>query len=281
MIKKTVILMSAIIGLGLATNLVFNNGVIALGNGNSNSEIINIDENKENPDKENIEILAKLENLDVNEIEDKINKKIEDSEKIEKSEKIENTNLLEENGQADLKKYYKNTLFLGDSITEFLSVEDLISEKNVLAKKGNTVISAKEDVEKIRIANPDNIIILLGMNDILYFDNAEAFKKNYKELVSEIKKVTPKANIYIESPLPVVEDIASKVGARLTNENVMKFRKMAMEVAKEENVNYIDISTLITDEKYYEGDGIHLKYDFYPKLLNYLKDVISKNKSSR
>lgn len=281
MIKKTVILMSAIIGLGLATNLVFNNGVIALGNGNSNSEIINIDENKENPDKENIEILAKLENLDVNEIEDKINKKIEDSEKIEKSEKIENTNLLEENGQADLKKYYKNTLFLGDSITEFLSVEDLISEKNVLAKKGNTVISAKEDIEKIRIANPDNIIILLGMNDILYFDNAEAFKKNYKELVSEIKKVTPKANIYIESPLPVVEDIASKVGARLTNENVMKFRKMAMEVAKEENVNYIDISTLITDEKYYEGDGIHLKYDFYPKLLNYLKDVISKNKSSR
>lgn len=271
MVKKTVILMSTIIGLGLAINLVFNNSIEALGKGISNSEISNEEKNEENPDKENIEILAKLENLDANEIEDKINKKIENSEKLKNNE---NTNLVEENGQADFKKYYKNTLFLGDSITEFLSVEDLINSNNVIAKKGNTVVSAKEDIEKIKIANPDNIIILLGMNDILYFNNTEDFKKNYKELISEIKKALPKANIYIESPLPV-EDIASKVGPRLNNENVMEFRKTAVEVAKEENVNYIDISTLITDEKYYEGDGIHLKYDFYIKMLNYLKDVIN------
>ena len=280
MIKKTIILMTTIIGLGLTTNLLFNNGVIALGNGTSNAEIINKYENEENPDKETIEILAKLENLDANEIENKINKKIENSEKINNSEKGGDTNLVQENGQVDFKKYYKNTLFLGDSITEFLSVEDLINSNNVIAKKGNTVISAKEDIEKIRTANPDNIIILLGMNDILYFDNTEDFKKNYKELISEIKKVTPKANIYIESPLPV-EDIASKVGARLTNENVIEFRKTAVEVAKEENVNYIDISILITDERYFEGDGIHLKYDFYPKMLTYLKNVISKSKSGK
>lgn len=273
MVKKTVILMSAIIGLGLVTNIVFSNGVIALGN--SNAEIINKDENEENPYKENIEILAKLEELDANEIEDSINKKIKDSEKIE------NTNSSKENGQVDFKKYYKNTIFLGDSITEFLSAEDIINENNVLAKKGNNVISAKEDIEKIKIANPDNIIILLGMNDILYFDNSKDFKQNYKELISEIKKVTPKANIYIESPLPVIDNIAYKAGARLNNKNVMEFRKMAAEVAKEENVNYIDISTLITDQKYYESDGIHLKYDFYPKLLNYVKDVISKSQSNK
>lgn len=264
MIKKTGVLVVSIIGIILALRLNVNSGISAQGN--------TMDDKNQNIESNNSEYgrkrLVELENLNVDEVEDKI-----------KDAKVtaEAKELLKENGQVDLKKYYKNTVFFGDSLTEFISAAQILTEKSVVATKGRNVITAKQDIEKIKALNPERIIILFGMNDVEVFSNTEDFKNKYVELINEIKAVLPKTDIYIESPLPV-QAKAANASPRLTNDNVAKFRQACKEVAETEGAKYVDISVLVKDEKYFEPDGIHFVYDFYPGLLNFLRNTIEMNK---
>lgn len=268
MTKKTGILIVSIIGIITVISLYVNGGSYAQGNTiNTMNYDVQLENEKSTENTGRVHLLE-LENSNVIDIEDKIKKS---------NIKSTTEELLKNNGQVDFKKYYKNTVFFGDSLTEFISAAEILSENSVVATKGRNVITAKQDIEKLKSLNPERIIMLFGMNDVEVFSSSEDFKSNYKELVSEIKSALPKTEIYIESPLPV-QSKAAKASSKLTNDNVAKFREVAKEVAKIEEVNYVDTTVLVTDEKYFEPDGIHFVYDFYPGLLKYLRNTMETNK---
>lgn len=269
MTKKTGILILAIIGIITVISLYTNGGIYAQGNTINNISADTQLESEKSTGNTGREHLLKLENSNVVDIEDKIKKSTMEATAEE---------LLKNNGQVDFKKYYKNTVFFGDSLTEFISAAEILSQNSVVATKGRNVITAKQDIEKLKAINPERIIMLFGMNDVELFSNAGDFKDKYMELISETKLALPKTEIYIESPLPV-QSKAAKSSSRLTNDNVSKFREVAKEVAKIEEVNYVDTTVLVTDEKYFEPDGIHFVYDFYPGLLKYLRNTIETNKA--
>lgn len=206
--------------------------------------------------------LIELENKDVSEIEKRLKKKNNDSN-IEELKK----------GKIDFKNYYSDTAFLGDSITEFLSEGDILNKSNVFAKKGQTTQMMLDSVDKVSAMKPQNIVMLFGMNDVIAFNDVNDFKDSYKKLIEEIKEKLPKSNIYVQSPLPVMAK-AAKSNKRLTNDNIKEFFDAAKEVCDEEDVTFVDITSLIQDESYFEQDGIHFKYDFYTIWLKYLAQVI-------
>lgn len=177
-------------------------------------------------------------------------------------------------------KYYENTVFMGDSLTESLSEFEILDSYNVISNKGDTVVKAMKNIDTLQGINPKNLVLLYGMNDVIEFDinlsgqDSNTFKEKYIELVNSIKTVLPKTNIYLISPLPVMAN-AVYTNYRLTNENLSEFRLKVSEVANATGSTYVDLTSIITGKDYlHEQDGIHYKYDFYPLLLDYLTNYI-------
>ncbi|MGG7177269.1 GDSL-type esterase/lipase family protein [Clostridium paraputrificum] len=260
--KKVVLIIAAAI-----LSFITINGAITGGNKGK----LNESENKGR------EYLLKLEERDLNTIESEIDE-FKDSYYIDTNKKNEESEGI---GGKNYSKYYKDTIFMGDSIMEALSEFDVINDYNVLSTKGDTVVKATSKVDKLKNLNPKNIVLLYGMNDVIEFDgeipgkNEDMFKEKYTELLNKIKEALPSANIYIMSPLPVLDN-AVKTNKRLTNNNLDKFKVKVEETAVETGSIYVDISGLVKGKEIlYEGDGIHLKYDFYTIWLDYLKKYIS------
>lgn len=167
------------------------------------------------------------------------------------------------------------TIFIGDSITEGLSSYGLVDDEKVFASKGLTLKKAKDEIPDAAKANPERIFILLGTNDLLYGMKSSEYIKSYKELINLIRKSLPKADIYIESILPVTEEVQNKKPL-LLNSRIDEFNNALIQMSKEEGVNYVKAAALFKNAKgcmdiKYSSDGIHIKFEAYKILLNYLK----------
>lgn len=171
----------------------------------------------------------------------------------------------------DYENIFKDDVFIGDSITTGLYIYKLINEKNVSAKVGIDTIQLANEIEKIKINKPNNIYILCGINDVIGNNDCEIFKANYNELIKVVKSKNLNTNIYVQSILPIYKGV-DKSKPNLNNEYIRKFNIVLQNVAKEQNVKYIDITSLIdcNDNKLYQSDGIHLKPNFYYSWLAFL-----------
>lgn len=218
------------------------------------------------------DLLVQLENKSLDDLQDKID--------TYQNNILNANNDSSENEDINYAKYYENTIFMGDSITEALSEFGILDSYNVIANKGDTIIKASQNIDKLQGINPKNLVLLYGMNDVIAFDSnsseesSNAFKEKYIELINSIKAVLPKINIYLISPLPVMNN-AVNTNYRLTNENLNEFRLKVTEVATATGSTYIDLASIITDkDSLHEQDGIHYKYDFYRIWLDLLKNYI-------
>ncbi|WP_294403150.1 GDSL-type esterase/lipase family protein [uncultured Clostridium sp.] len=236
---------------------------ISFGFGNDTVVIANTEESMENYN-EGRKYLQELENLNVDEIE----KEIKDTQKMARMKEF-----MGENGTVDFKKYFKDTIFMGDSITEFISVAEILPESNVYAKKGKTVLGAEEDIKKLKYSKPERVIMLFGMNDVINFSSAYDFKDKYIKLINDIKEAVPDTKIYVESPTPIAVKAENKENG-LNNERLDKFREVVKESAEETGVTYVDLTVITNTGDYLEQDGMHFKYNFYDVLFKYLKNTI-------
>ena len=221
-----------------------------------------INHNQEKKQIENNYIsLENLGDVNVATVEEKINKKHE---------------LNDEKGGDNYKEisnkiYFEGSVFMGDSITEGLDFYDIVNKSSVLAKKGQGLVQAKESVSILSNINPQRIFILYGMNDLKSFENSDVFKYNYIKLVKDIKQTVPSAEIYLQSLPPVQAKIQQKNNG-FSQDRLNKFTQVIIEVARKENVHYIDINSILKDRQdLYEQDGIHFKVDFYGLWLENLR----------
>lgn len=176
--------------------------------------------------------------------------------------------------EIDNKEFFKNAVFMGDSIAESLGFYEFLDESRVIAAKGHTVIKAQKDVDKVASLSPENIFILFGMNDLETGIDGQQFAKNYADLIHMLKEKLPKANIYIHSILPINEE-AQKEDLLLANTRVDEFNSALINMAQKEEVDYFNIAPLLKEHKdLYEPDGKHTKYQFYELWLDYIKNNI-------
>ncbi|WP_195516843.1 hypothetical protein [Paraclostridium bifermentans] len=185
--------------------------------------------------------LVQLENKSLDDLQDKID--------TYQNNILNENNDSSENENINYAKYYENTIFMGDSITEALSEFGILDSYNVIANKGDTVIKASQNIDKLQGINPKNLVLLYGMNDVIAFDSnsseesSNAFKEKYIELIN--------------------------------SENLNEFRLKVTEVATATGSTYIDLASIITDkDSLHEQDGIHYKYDLYRIWLDLLKNYI-------
>ncbi|NOH15574.1 hypothetical protein HMJ28_04085 [Clostridium cochlearium] len=175
----------------------------------------------------------------------------------------------------DNKEFFKNDVFMGDSITEALIYYEVLNEKNVCAKKGININNAKNEVEKINIQNPRNIYVLYGVNDMNNTVPSKWFVDHYRTLIHKVKEKFPKSNIYIQSVMPVLPMVEQKTPT-MTNSYINECNLGLIKMAKEENVKFLNVNSILNEsnKNLYEDDGIHFKPNFYPVWLNYIKNRV-------
>lgn len=219
---------------------------------------------KETNKKEEKEI-EKQENIN----NEKKDKKEESQPKAEE-EKSENKD--KKNTEPSSKEdILKNSVFVGDSITEGFSFYDIAEGRRVLAGKGDTTVKAMDYVGSVKEINPTNVFILYGMNDLLYFPKDEDFIAQYSKLIQSIKKEVPSAHVYVQSIFPIAA-FAENVELNMTNARIDELNKKLINMCVKEKVNYIDVNTSLKGkENYFEPDGKHVKANFYEVWLETLR----------
>lgn len=175
------------------------------------------------------------------------------------------------------KDFFKNDVFLGDSISEELSFYEFLDEANVAAKKGVNIYRAKDEVDKVVAQNPKRIFILFGANDMDGTLTSEQFVGYYDQIIKNIKEKLPNCQIYVQSIFPVLPEVA-KNKPYLGDEYVNEFNAALINMAKRDNIHYINVASVLNsgNQNLYEPDGIHFKSDFCPLWLNYIIENINK-----
>jgi hypothetical protein len=177
----------------------------------------------------------------------------------------------------DFKSVFKNDAFMGDSMTEGLSFYEFLDEANVFGKKGIDIVTAQNQVDRLDRLKPKNIYLLYGNNDMDNTRPSKWFIDKYAELIHKIKRKFPNANVYVQSIMPVQHKVEEREHI-VTNDYIKECNHGLMKLAKQENVNYLNIASLINEnnQNLYEEDGEHFKAEFYPIWLKYVRESSKK-----
>lgn len=180
--------------------------------------------------------------------------------------------------------FFKDDLFIGDSISTGLVNYGYLKGSNVFAQIGlnpETAISKEYDgytsVSKAEEMKPKRIYIMLGSNGLAYMGNTYMIQQ-MKLLVEALREATPDSYIYVISIPPVTKTHDSE--GQETMAMVNGYNKLLKDFADEEGVVYLDLCSQLQDstgyfsDKYAEVDGLHFLGSAYKKMLSFIQSSI-------
>lgn len=176
--------------------------------------------------------------------------------------------------EKDVTTKFKNSVFMGDSITEGFAVNEILPKESVIAGAGATAGFIYDDIDTLVEKKPDNVFIMLGSCDLLMpvDDPKELFRNDFTKLINKIKEELPDSQIYLQSITPVTQD-ALKEDPRY--KGIEEYNQILKELADKLSVNYVDIGTLAQENPdLFAEDGVHFKKEFYPLWLEKLSKLM-------
>lgn len=182
--------------------------------------------------------------------------------------------------------FFDDAVFIGDSRTDGFGVYSGLKNATFYAEKGlmvNTILTekvAKVDGQKMTVFEAlekksfGKIYIMFGVNE-LGWPYESVFIKKYTKLVESIKELQPQADIYVQSIIHINSKKIKSPQPYHDNKLIDQRNKLIKEMAQELDVTYLDLNSVLTDEKgslYYEAssDGIHLNKEYCKVWKNYL-----------
>ena len=158
------------------------------------------------------------------------------------------------------------TIFLGDSITEGGEWAELLGDSSIRNRgiAGDVSSALFKRLDDVIGLSPNKVFLMVGVNDLL-FVSVEEVVENYEAIVEKITKELPNCQLYLQSVLPINAEVRN---IPITNESIRSLNKAILQIAKENNLQYLDIHSLLKDEKgnlraEYTQDGIHINGQAY------------------
>ena len=174
-------------------------------------------------------------------------------------------------------EFFKNDLFIGDSITEELKYYKFLYDNNVFSKIGLNTDTLRKLLpnEKFGI-EPKNIYLMMGLNDSVFVKSEEKFKERYVAMLDALQAKFPNAKIHLQAIFPVSKALDEKEDARVNNTKINSFNSVIKSIASERGLDFLDFSYLLNENQdYFEPDGMHLKSKFHKVWLNEVKNINS------
>lgn len=181
--------------------------------------------------------------------------------------------------------FFRNSLFIGDSLSVGLINYEFLPPENVFAKAGITPSLASATIidnisvfDKARSIDPEYICIMLGTNGIAYVEGQQ-MSDELGEFIDMIAKTCPNAKIAIASVPPVTQKHEAEKPEQL--EAIIAYNEFVKQLAEDKSVAFADVFTLLEDETgylgpdYAEHDGLHLKIHAYPVILGAFQNALT------
>ncbi|MGV3509728.1 MAG: GDSL-type esterase/lipase family protein [Sphingobacteriaceae bacterium] len=173
----------------------------------------------------------------------------------------------------------KSIVFLGNSITERGMWHELIPGKVIMNRGigGDNTFGVRARLFPIIESQPKKVFLLIGINDIGRGLPIEVIVSNYRKIVEQIKKGSPKTTLYIQSVLPMNDDILKAAYLKNKGHLIIQLNQEIKELASEYKLTFINLHEVFSTE---EGnlkpeltmDGIHIRPAAYVLWVNYLKN---------
>lgn len=116
---------------------------------------------------------------------------------------------VEKEAEKDVTAQFKNSVFVGDSITEGFAVNEILSKECVMAGAGSTASYIYDEyMDDLAEKKPDSVFIMLGSDDMLMpvDDPKELFRNDLTKFINKIKEELSDSKIYIQSITPVTQE---------------------------------------------------------------------------
>ncbi|MCI8547718.1 MAG: hypothetical protein HFJ38_02385 [Bacilli bacterium] len=181
-------------------------------------------------------------------------------------------------------KVPENIVFLGDSITNRYDLEKYFSDINIVnsGKEGNKATDILASMkERVYDYNPSKLFLLIGTNDLDESTelSVEEVYNNIIEIIKQIQEKRNKAEIYIDSLLPVNSDVRYSPARDKDNNKIKELNEKLKEYCKKNKCTYIDMYNEFLDEDEhlslkYTTDGLHLNNKGYEKFTELIKKYL-------
>jgi len=169
---------------------------------------------------------------------------------------------------------FRNSVFVGDSITEGFAFNEILPREAIIAGAGATAGFTYDDLDGLADKQPDMAFIMLGSVDLLMpvDDPKELFRIDLTRLVNRIKEELPDCEIFLQSITPVTQE-ALKQEPRY--ERIDEYNELIQQLADELSVTYVDIGSLAKEHAdLFAEDGVHFQEDFYRLWLEKLAESL-------
>ena len=186
--------------------------------------------------------------------------------------------------------YFDDAVFIGDSRTVGMYEYGGLEETSTFyASTGLTIykmfdsaiVSVTGQKKKITVEEAlsekqfAKIYLMIGINE-MGTGTVESFMKAYGEAVQHLQELQPEAVIYLQAIMKVTAE-RSEQGDYITNEGIEARNEEIAKLADDRKIFFLDVNPEICDETggmvaSYTYDGVHLKAQYIPIWLNFLKE---------
>lgn len=174
-----------------------------------------------------------------------------------------------------LKKLRMNVdiVFFGNSITANSDFKQYYPEFNIinLGLPGDIIPGMNDRVQMIKAVSPSKVFVMAGTND-LYHISVDQYVARYESLLDNLCNNLPKAQIYIQSVLPMNHSLDSSAPS---HKKIHEANEAIKKVAEERGLIFIDLYNLYECKGElpieYTDDGVHLRPQAYEKWAKALK----------
>ena len=171
--------------------------------------------------------------------------------------------------------YIKDAVFLCDSTLYWLK-RDLVSPEQIWTGKEYTqtlafqstfkILDPYDNIERpirevVELHKPKRMIITLGINGLSFMSYDEV-REEYLDLVTDIKEISPKTDLILQSILPMNRDMFRWSNADVNNEKITRANSIILDIAEETGCKYLDTFSVFIGEDGYAKkelfkDGLH------------------------
>ncbi|SDK26472.1 Lysophospholipase L1 [Pedobacter sp. ok626] len=174
-------------------------------------------------------------------------------------------------------KSKKDFIFLGNSITAGTNWSKLLDLPNARNRgiSGDITFGVLERLDEVINRKPAKVFILIGINDISVNIPDTIILRNYKSMISRIRKGSKRTKIYFYTLLPVNSSFAKFKNHYGKDEHILWLNEQIRKLATKK-VTIIDLYPNFVDENQHlkanlTKDGLHLIAEGYELWASLLK----------
>jgi lysophospholipase L1-like esterase len=173
----------------------------------------------------------------------------------------------------------KDTVFLGDSLTEGFNLAGHFGRKDLINRgmSGNLTQHVYYRLEEITNTQPKAVFLMIGINDVFNGVAKGVTVSNIQKVLDDIRRKCPKTKLFLQSILPVNE--TNLIGNENLNLRIYELNNDLRIWCKDKNITFIDIHPDFLNDKgemdmQYTYDGVHLTKEGYLHWAELLKDYV-------